>query len=195
MKKLTLGLIILFLVIFICGCASENKETVKDIKIAQLQQEVSELESKAAMQQEEILSMRGEIQAFDEEIEFWGWGVQRFANKLDRTSPEKVAAIYAQTLMNSGDYPKNGALQYGLLSENCKKEMLDTYRSLGWGSRGSSPWVQDYKITKKSEIDGKSVIITLSMTWKTSADNGIPGDTILHMTQNNDGNWEITKIL
>ena len=187
MKKLLIGTTFLFMIFFISGCSSADELAEKDEQIAELEQKISTQNSQITQQQEEIQSLQ-------EEIVFWGWGVQRFANQLDRSTPEKVAILYAMTLQNKGDYAKNGALQYGLLSEDFKKEMLDTYRAFGWGSRGSSPWVENYKIVQNNMADAQTATVTISLTWKTSNDNGIPAETKLYMTKDENDDWVITKI-
>ena len=184
-KQKILAGIILLLIVFVSGCNSANESFEKDKQIAELEQKIS-------TQNNQITQLQEEVQSLQEEIIFWGWGVQRFANNLDRSTPEKVAVLYAMTLQNKGDYAKNGALQYGLLSEDFKKEMLDTYRALGWGSRGSSPWVEEYKISEKTVHDDGTVTVTMALTWKTSADDGVIAQHKLNMTKN-ENIWLITK--
>ena len=98
------------------------------------------------------------------------------------------------TFQNKGDYAKSGVIQYGLLSEDLKKEKLNNYRELRWNSRGSSPWVESYKILENTTIDAQTAVVTASLLWKTSGDDGKNVETKLYMEKDENSNWVITKI-
>ena len=181
MKKNILAYILIISLLFINGCATapETSDSTID-KMAEKDAQIAELQEKVKMLEEQVDTLKS--------------GMQRLGNVFDRSTPEKVADLWAATLQNpdgSPLYSKNGALTYVLLSKEYQEEMFDTFKE-SWNSRGSSPWVESYEISDKAINDDGTAVLTLNLILKTSADDGVHSQWKLYMTKN-ENIWQITN--
>lgn len=80
---------------------------------------------------------------------------ENFGDIYEPATPDEVANLWAL-----GVKKRNGAFQYLVLSKQLKEEFkveAEKNGRLGWVTGFSSPWVEDYKITKEKIND---------LTWK-----------------------------
>ncbi len=82
-----------------------------------------------------------------------------FKNTLDEfgaISAEDAANLWAKGVKN-----RNGALQYSVLNTTLKLNMERCLQNTSWVTGVSSPWVEDYKITKVKKVSLVSYEITV----------------------------------
>lgn len=108
-------------------------------------------------------------------------------NFFDRSTPEKTAQLYAQSLMK-----RNGALEYSLYSDKMKKSEYKRLYDLNFISGVSSPWVESYRITDVKKNSDGSYTVKLRLRMQTSA-GGFDEDKALSLVQS-DGKWSISGV-
>lgn len=103
-------------------------------------------------------------------------------------APKEAAEKWAQ-----GVKTRNGALQYAVLAPKLQNEKLKDYESCGWVTGVSSPWVENYQITKETKINDDTWQYEVEFNLLTStgpAGLGIVGLTASHYGEN----WFISEI-
>ena len=64
---------------------------------------------------------------------------------------------------------RNGAWQYALMNDELRQEHLKEFEELNWVTGFSSPWVENYEVSKESEDEAGNVKFKVKFDWYTSA--------------------------
>ena len=84
---------------------------------------------------------------------------------------------------------RNGAVQYGLLSDKLRKEKYSTLYELNFVTGTSSPWVDSYKISKTGDYSYR-----IDFTLKTSVPDDVSTSTFDIKVEQVNEFWRITSI-
>lgn len=107
---------------------------------------------------------------------------------FDKGTPEKTAELWADS-----EKKKNGSLQYSLFTEEYQKERLNDFESKGWETGTSSPWVDSYTISEKTEQDNGIVTVDVTLYLKTSASENAYANVTKLIMKEIEGSWYIEK--
>lgn len=136
----------------------------------------------------ELQSLREQVDALQNEMER---RVGHLENYFDRSSPEKVAALWCEAVMK-----RNGALEYALYSDALKAETYDVFVELDWHTGVSSPHAVEFAV-ENAQPTGDAVIVPVALRMVASGGvDGIePYILTLRQTQLNvNEDWYITAV-
>lgn len=105
-------------------------------------------------------------------------------------TPEQAAEVWAKGLIR-----RSAAMQYTVMTEQLKKKyagQLDALRS-NWVTGMSSPWVQDYTITKENRTDDTHAEIGLKIETAVTTSPSEFFDAILWLVREGEF-WRIERI-
>lgn len=103
-------------------------------------------------------------------------------------TPQEAAQTWAKAVKQ-----RNGAVQFALLSADSKKKTESHYKQIHWVTGVSSPYVDQFDITKEQKINDRTWKFDIEFQLKTST--GSAGSEFAALTVAQiDGNWFITKI-
>lgn len=103
-------------------------------------------------------------------------------------NPEEAAKTWAE-----GVKMRNGALQFAVLSPELQEQKQAGYESIGWVTGVSSPWVESYNITSKTETADGSWEYQVQLILKTST--GDAGSTMATLLiKQYEDSWFIAQI-
>lgn len=120
------------------------------------------------------------------------FGKDGFENNFDRLikgfsfplSGEAAAKMYAEAVKT-----RNGAVQYGLFSDEIRKNKFMELSDLAFVTGVSSPWVDNYEITKINDNTFK-----IEFTLKTSVPADLTIETVNITVAEKFGYWKIVSI-
>ena len=115
-----------------------------------------------------------------------------YENNFDRlikdfrfpSSEKEAVEMYADAVTS-----RNGAVQYGLLSDKLRKEKYSTLYELNFVTGTSSPWVDSYKISKTGDYSYR-----IDFTLKTSVPDDVSTSTFDIKAEQVNESWRITSI-
>ena len=111
-------------------------------------------------------------------------------DKLGVCTPNAAIQVWVE-----GMESRNGAMQYSVMSSDLKKEYLNQLERYNqyWVTGMSSPWIVNYKITKKTQTGDTQYVFLLSFPTATSAGPAQDLNAEVTVERQNDF-WQITKI-
>ena len=120
------------------------------------------------------------------------FGKDGYENNFDRlikdfrfpSSEKEAVEMYADAVTS-----RNGAVQYGLLSDKLRKEKYSTLYELNFVTGTSSPWVDSYKISKTGDYSYR-----IDFTLKTSVPDDVSTSTFDIKAEQVNESWRITSI-
>ena len=78
-------------------------------------------------------------------------------------TPEEALEQWAEAIKT-----RNGALEYAVLSPELREERLEYFESLAWATGTSSPWVESYEVTEKSQTPDGDWLFKVEFAQATS---------------------------
>ncbi|WP_432666794.1 copper amine oxidase N-terminal domain-containing protein [Wukongibacter baidiensis] len=78
-------------------------------------------------------------------------------------SPEGIASTWAKGVIS-----RNGALQYAVLCDNLQIKYKSSYESWDWITGASSPWIDEFVIESKEELDDGTWRFSIKFHWTDS---------------------------
>lgn len=79
-------------------------------------------------------------------------------------TPELAAYSWAEAIKT-----RNGAWQYAIMDEKLRSEYLEQFEATNWVTGFSSPWVENYRVTRQSVDEQGDVTFKVEFDWYTSA--------------------------
>jgi len=110
---------------------------------------------------------------------------QGFAAK----TPKEAVQTWAEAVQN-----RNGAVQFAVLSPALKEKIRSHYEQIHWVTGISSPWVDEFYITKEEKSADNTWKYGVEFQMKTSTGNAGLESASLKVAEM-DGSWYITEVL
>ena len=115
-----------------------------------------------------------------------------FMTGLQSENPKQTVELWILGVEN-----RSGAVQYALLSPNLQRQTKKQFEKIGWSTGQSSPWVDDFRITKVEKISDEKIKFTITYDLQSSNKNFGTGQKEITLKKNpatGKRTWFITKI-
>jgi len=139
-------------------------------------------------QERELQALREQVDALQNELER---RVCQLENYFDRSSPEKVAALWCEAAMQ-----RNGALEYALYADALKAETHDGLVELNWRIGVSSPHAVEF-VVENAQPTGDAVMMPVALRMVASGGVDFMEPYILTLRQTQldvNEDWYITAV-
>lgn len=116
-----------------------------------------------------------------------------FMTGLQPETPKQAVELWILGVKN-----RSGAVQYALLSPTLQRLTKKRFEERGWNTGQSSPWVDNFRITKVEKISDENVKFTIAYDLISSYKNFGTGQKVITLEKNPETGkrtWFITKIV
>lgn len=123
-----------------------------------------------------------------EQVNPTGVRVQLLEQSFVAQSSKQAIEAWSQALKD-----RNGAVQYAYLSKQLRARYYFVFEELNWVTGGSSPWIDQYKVTKEKKIDDRSGEFEIDFVVTNSAKE-MKKEKVKVAVQFEKGKWIVSDI-
>jgi len=116
-----------------------------------------------------------------------------FMTGLQSENPKQTVELWILGVEN-----RSGAVQYAVLSPNLQRKTKKQFEKRGWNTGQSSPWVENFRITKVEKMSDEKIKFTITYDLRSSYKNFGTGQKEITLEKNpatGKRTWFITKIV